>query len=115
MLSDRHRLHGDTFSYSALGAAMLIQCQDCQAVHESTLTAACPVCGRCPACGRRRVSRQQLADESTCRSCGVPYCAGCGRCHICGKVRLFEVGVCPCGYPDSSEQIVLVERYFGLR
>ena len=92
---------------------MLIRCCGCEAVHESTL-AACPVCGRCPACGQKRVSRRQLADESTCRACGVPYCDACGRCQGCGRVRLFEVGVCSCGHPDDPEQIKPVEKHFGL-
>jgi hypothetical protein len=91
----------------------LITCGGClDAVFESS-TVACPVCGRCPHCGSPRVGKADLADQSTCRSCGGPICASCGRCKGCGNLRVFDVGRCNCQHP-TSDTIKAVEQSFGL-
>lgn len=92
----------------------LIRCDDCFAVHESTLPV-CPGCGRCPHCGERRVSKRELTEQADCRSCRVPYCSGCGRCHHCGTLRFAEMSVCGCGFPADVEKVRAIERTFGLQ
>jgi hypothetical protein len=91
----------------------LIKCPGCDAIHDST-SPACPGCGRCPYCGDRRVSKRELAEQTACAACGVPYCSGCGRCHACGAVRFSEMGPHTCGFPANKEKVHTVEDNCGL-
>ena len=93
---------------------LLIECDGCGSVHESTVPV-CPGCGRCPGCGEMRVSEQAIAERVDCPTCGLPYGHACGRCQVCGSSRFTGVGPHGCGFPDDPEKVRSVEKACGLR